>query len=71
MTEKRCGNCRFWNYRSESDDGECRVRAPSIVLGMLTLEGKPCTDTDAGNDRLLSQTPVSFDWCGEFNPSHA
>ena len=70
MTEKRCGNCRFWNYRSESDDGECRVRAPSIVLGMLTLEGKPCTDTDAATIGFWPNTS-DLDWCGEFNPSHA
>jgi hypothetical protein len=67
MENRNCGNCRFWHETPRSDvmGGDCRIRAPSIVMGQLSLTSGPSDGTDSATMGFWPNTDEG-DWCGEF-----
>ena len=53
-----CKACRFWMKLGERDAGECRRRAPVVVL----------FPTAAPQRRVAWPMTLSREWCGEFEP---
>ncbi len=51
-----CSKCKYWNA-VESDQGECRVRAPQTIAFNI--------DEETRFETRFPATAAS-DWCGEF-----
>ena len=60
-----CGTCRFWepfiSHKAETFQGECRLRAPQVVIDK---------DGETPFSRQVTAWPrtAHIDWCGEHEP---
>lgn len=61
-----CGQCRFWFEAGESEMGQCRIHAPSLIQIQVGIR------EDSEEDRWAVWPETFFEWsCGEGEEPHA
>lgn len=73
MSEKRCGDCQFWEEEGENTgDGQCHRYPPVLNLVALKwwVRHRKMGVGEVAMKSLPWYRPVADcdDWCGEFRP---